>query len=216
MSVAAIRCVVYKCIPSLYIMTDDESEMNTSFSRLQRIDLDDLDDIIGCKARWVNKVKEKLNVNHENNLRSGEFNSSTITKMTLAQWTGEARDIMTRQGRLISKLEEVIELMKTEALADKAAVIRLQSDLLKSKDTELQSMKTAVQETVSSSVQAGIQSYSSVVSSKNSDIAPVFSPDALQKAVRTAIVEEDRSKNLLVFGFADKEGEDIIYRANCW
>jgi len=45
-----------------------------------------------------------------------------------------------------------MELMKTEALADKAAVIRLQSDLLKSKDAELQSLKTAVQETVQTSV----------------------------------------------------------------
>ena len=59
---------------------------------------------------------------------------------------------MTRQADLISNLQEAMELMKTEALADKAAVIRLQSDLLKSKDAELQSLKTAVQETVQTSV----------------------------------------------------------------
>ena len=50
---------------------------------------------------------------------------------------------MTRQSGLVSNLQEVIELMKTEALADKAAIIRLQSELLKSKDVELQTVKTA-------------------------------------------------------------------------
>ncbi len=188
-------------------MTDDE--LNTSFGRLQRMDLDDLDDIIGCKARWVNKVMQKLNVDLEDNLRDRVFNSSSITKVTLAQWTGEARNIMTRQGRLITKLEDVINLMKTEALADKAAVIRLQSELLKSKESELESVKTAVQETVNSSVQAGIQSYSAAVSSNIPNAAPVFTPDTLKKAVRTAMVEEDRSRNLLVFGFAEQQKENV-------
>ena len=179
-----------------------EDELNTSFARMQQIDLDDLDDIIGSRACWVNKMKQKLNVTEEGDLTPGVFNSSSITKTTLAGWTGEAREIMTRQAELISKLQDVIELMKTEALADKAAVIRLQSDLLKSKDAELQSMKTAVQETVQTSVQAGIKTYSSAVASNTSTV-PVFTPDILKKAVRTAIVEDDRSKNLLVFGLTE-------------
>ena len=182
-----------------------EDELNTSFARMQQIDLDDLDDIIGSRVCWVNKMKQKLNVTEEGDLTPGVFNSSSITKTTLAGWTGEAREIMTRQAELISKLQDVIELMKTEALADKAAVIRLQSDLLKSKDAELQSVKTAVQETVQTSVQAGIKTYSSAVAS-NMSTAPVFTPDILKKAVRTAIVEEDRSKNLLVFGLTEEGG----------
>ena len=188
-------------------MTDDD--LNTSFARLQRMDLDDLDDIVGCKAQWVDKVLRKLNVDLEENLRHHVFNSSSITKVTLAQWTGEARDIMTRQGRLISEFEEILNLMKTEALADKAAVIRLQSELLKNKESEIESMKTAVQETVNSSVQAGIQSYSSAVSSNIPDTAPVFTPDTLKKAVRTAMVEEDRSRNLLIFGLAEQQTENV-------
>ncbi len=61
-------------------MVDDE--LNTSFARLQRIDLDDMDDIIGCKARWVDMVLRKLNVDIEQNLRDRAFNSSSITKVT--------------------------------------------------------------------------------------------------------------------------------------
>ena len=188
-------------------MVDDE--LNTSAARLQRVDLDDLDDIIGSQANWVEKVKRKLEVEEEDNLTSDVFNSSSITKMTLAHWTGEAREIMTRQVELISNLQETIELMKTEALADKTAVIRLQSSLLASKDAELQSVKSAVQETVQTSVREGIQSYSSAVSGNISSTAPVFTPDTLKKAVRTAMVEEDRGKNLLVFGLTEEEEENI-------
>ena len=140
-------------------------------------------------------------------LMSSTFNSSAITKMTLSNWTGEAREIMTRQSHLISNLQEMIELMKTEALADKAAVIRLQSELLKSKDAELQSVRSAVQETVKTSVQAEIKTYSSVVSN-NISTAPVFTPEILKKAVRTAIVEEDRSKNVVIFGLEESEREN--------
>ncbi len=184
-----------------------DDELNTSFARLQRIDIDDMDDIIGSKANWIEKVKQKLGVDLEDNLLSSVFNSSAITKMTLSHWTGEAREIMTRQSDLISNLQDVIELMKTEALADKAAVIRLQSELLKSKDAELQSVRSAVQETVKTSVQAEIKTYSSAVTN-NISTAPVFTPEILKKAVRTAIVEEDRSKNLLIFGLEESEGEN--------
>ena len=45
-----------------------DEELNTSFARLQRIDLDDMDDIIGSKACWVDKVKRKLEVEEEHNL----------------------------------------------------------------------------------------------------------------------------------------------------
>ncbi len=183
--------------------------MNTSFHRLQRIDLDDLDDVIGCKARWISTVKRKLEVEEEFNLNHGAFNSSSISKMTLAHWTGEAREIMTRQARLISKLTEVVELMKTEALADKAAIIRLQSDLLKNKDAELQSVKIAVQDTVQTSVQEGIKTYSSAVSSNVASTAPVLTAHNLKKAVKTAMVEEDRNKNLFVFGLSEEEDKNI-------
>ncbi len=207
MPLAAIHCIIQ--LYTVYIMTDDD--METSFERLQRFDLDDMDDVIGCKARWVYKVKEKLDVKYEHNLKEGVFNSSAITKITLAYWTGEARDIMTRQSQLISKLNDIIDLMKTEALADKAAVIRLQSELLKSKEAELESVKTAVQETVQNSVQKGIQSYSSVVGSNITSTAPVITPESLKKVVQSVMVEEDRNKNLMVFGLAEEEKvEDAV------
>ena len=186
-----------------------EDSLNNSFAtKLQRIDLDDMDEIVGSQAQWLRTVKRDLNVDNEYNLTGDAFNSSQITKKKLATWTSDARDIMSRQAELISNLQEMIELMKTEALADKAAVIRLQSDLLRSKDAELVSVKNAVQESVQSSVKEGINSYSAAVASKMSSSVPVFTPESLKKVVRTVMVEEDRNRNLLVFGLAEEEPVD--------
>ena len=57
----------------------DDDKPNTSFARLQCIDLDNLDDIIGRKARWVEMVKRKLKVEEEYKLTQSVFNSSSIT-----------------------------------------------------------------------------------------------------------------------------------------
>ena len=43
---------------------------------------------------------------------------------------------------------------------------------------------------------------------------PDFTPDSLKKVVMTAIEEEDRSKNLMVFGLAEEEGEQIEEKIN--
>ncbi len=58
-------------------------------------------------------------------------------------------------------------------------------------------------------MQAGIQFYSSSVSSNIAGTAFVFTPDTLKKAVRTAMVEEDRRRNLLVFSLAEQQKENV-------
>ena len=62
---------------------------------------------------------------------------SVQTKAVLSGWLEDGCDVMGRQRDTISKMTEMIELLKTEALADKAAVIRLQGELLERKEEEL-------------------------------------------------------------------------------
>ena len=93
-----------------------------------------------------------MKVEDEDNLTQNKFNSSTITKVTLAGWLNGARDIMCRQAEMMAQQEEMIELLKTKSLADKAAVIRLQADLLHCKNNPLTSLQTAVETTVQTTV----------------------------------------------------------------
>ena len=132
--------------------------------------------------------------------------------MTLAKWLESARDIMTRQADIISRMQKTIEIQKTDSLEDKATIIKLQSDLIESKENQLLSLQTAVQETVQTTVQQEVQSYSAVVSKQSS--APAFSADSLKKAVKSAIAEEDRTKNIMIFGLQEDKGEKLESKIN--
>ena len=85
--------------------------------------------------------------------------------------------------------------MQTDSLADKAKIVKLQSELLQSKDTQLQSMQAVVENTVQTTVSKEIKQYSDVVAKQKS--APVMTQQSLtavKKVVKKAIEEEDRSR----------------------
>ena len=180
-------------------------DINHSFTRLQTFDLGELEDVEGCEARWLGVVKSTLKVQDRNQLTADKFMGPT--KQVLSRWLEEAQDVMGRQRDMMDNMKEIIELMKTEALADKKKVIKFQDELLECKDEQLRSLKSTVEATVVTTVQKGIQSYSDAVAKKSCGLD--FTPDSLKKVVMTAIEEEDRSKNLLVFGLAEEDGEEI-------
>ena len=183
---------------------EDDQDPNKSFARLQEFDLDDLDDVVGCRARWFAEVQKKLKVDGRVAMRSAKF--AVQTKAVLSGWLEDASDVMGRQSDTISKMTEMIELLKTEALADKAAVIRLQGELLERKEEELKALRTAVQTTVQDTVQTEIRSYGDVLKART---APAINPTIFKKVVKDVIKEEDRSKSLMVFGLAEEEGEQL-------
>lgn len=102
-------------------------------------------------------------------------------------------------------MNEIIELLKTEALGDKGTVIRLQSELLERKDEQLKSLHTVVQTTVQDTVQAEIRTYGDALKTPSA----VINPATVKKVVQDVIKDGDRSKNLLVFGLAEKDGEQL-------
>ena len=176
---------------------------------LNSIDADELELLTGCKLQWVEEAKKTVKVDNEVDLKIDRFNSSSITKMTLATWLGGARDIMTRQANMIARMQKIIEQQKTESLSDKKDIIKLQSDLISSKDYQLLSIQSAVQNTVQSTVQREVKLYSAAVSKNISSTAPVLSPDSVKQAVKSAIAEEDRGKNIMVFGLGEENNEQL-------
>ena len=67
---------------------------------------------------------------------------------------------------------------------------------------------TSVHTAVKDGVSAGIESYSSAVSGGSEKQQPQQTI-ALKKAMKEVVDEEDRSRNLVVFGLAEEEGEDL-------
>ena len=171
-----------------------------------------VESVMEKKTKWFEETMKTVKVRKEQELTVDRFNSSSITKMTLAKWLESASDIMTRQTDIISRMQKAIEMQKTDSLEDKAAIIKLQADLIESKDHQLRSLQSAVQETVQATVQQEVKSYSAVVAKGNT--APAISPDSLKQALKSAIAEEDRTKNIMIFGLCEEENEQLASKVD--
>ena len=181
-------------------------DLDTSFRQLQTFDVDELDDIDAAQSNWIEKVKQELKCNEEDNLSKELF--ARPNKSVLSQWLAESREIMCRQRTMMENMKHVIGTMKTEALADKATVIKLQGELLERKEEQLASLQTAVRNSVQDSVKTEIQTYSAALN-KPTAAAAAISPGAFKKVVKEVIEDEDRSKNLMVFGLSEETGEQL-------
>ena len=141
-------------------------------------------------------------------LSSANFmKDSKITRQVMADWLQRAVQVMNGQFMVMRDYKAIIDLMKIEAIADKTKVVNAQEKLLELKDEQLNTLTTAVQSTVQNSVEKEIKQYSQVLTTKSS--GTVVSHGALKSVVKSALKEEDRSKNLVVFGLVEQEKEQL-------
>ena len=70
-------------------------------------------------------------------------------------------------------------------------------------------LKSAVKTTVQDTVQEEIKTYSEAVGSQNSKMEAIQVEESVKLAVKSAIREDDRSKNVMIFGLAETENEQI-------
>ena len=179
------------------------TEKTTAADWLDSYDWDELEDVEGSSSRWFYNAQQKLNVNSRSELTSAKFLTSRITKETMSYMLHDARDLLERQLNVISTFKDIIDLMKTEALVDKTKVIKAQEKLLECQSEQLSGVKSAVQ----NSVQQEIKLYSEAVAKKSSET--VVTQESLKGVVRSAIEDEDRSKNLVIFGLNEEDGEKL-------
>ena len=62
---------------------------------------------------------------------------------------------------------------------------------------------------VDTAVDNGIRSYSQALSRTIKDSVPVLSERTLKKVVQEAVTDEDRSRNIVVFGLSEEASEDL-------
>ena len=96
-----------------------------------------------------------------------------------------------------------------------ASLITLQSELIASKDAQLKAVTATVETVVKESVE---KSYSQVAAftanSQPVESPPVISSEVIQRAVRDFTEGEERSRNLLVFGLQEEDGEVVGERVS--
>ena len=180
---------------------EDDPNLTQSQENIQFFDFDEQEDLEGCVARWCIKLGKELNMD----VRDIDFFSCNKfmgkNKHTLTDWLLGAVDLVCRQRNQIDIMMETIEYFKRE-------VIMVQGELLVHKDEELKLLRTEVGKTVKRRVltPTGYQSYSAAVQ-KNSDTICIS--EKLKKATKSVAAEEDRSRNLIVYGLKEEKEEKL-------
>ena len=104
-------------------------------------------------------------------------------------------------------LKEEAGWLKTATINAQQSVIGLQTELLECKNKKLESVQSAVCNVVAESVKSEMKSYSAVAATANKKIsAPEIK--TFTKAMKLVVQEEDRSKNIIVFGLQESVDED--------
>ena len=113
-------------------------------------------------------------------------------------------------GRKIEELNSHVVKGQEKVIGLQQEILKNKEELLKNKDAQLASFQTSVRDEVASvntAVQSEIRKSWSKVAEQGS--TKPISTAKLKEAVKSVIVEEDKSKSIMIFGKAEVENEDV-------
>ena len=125
--------------------------------------------------------------------------NTKITKNTLANAIVNLVSVLNTAHSVLKCASVRIEELQSECIDKQKSVISLQEELIQNKNEEA----TAVQSAVTSE----IKSWADIVSKTGSKTA--VTAQTIQRAVKTAIGEDQRYKNIVVFGLQEAANEDL-------
>ena len=129
-----------------------------------------------------------------------------MTRDIMAQQLSAAFRLIHKQIEIINKLENQTQVLKTD-------VINVQNELISAKNEQLLELKETVVSSVSSvgdSVKTQLKTYSEAVQvSGNQAGKNLLDQNTLKTVVKHVVAEEDRSRNLIVFGLSENASEQI-------
>ncbi len=98
--------------------------------------------------------------------------------------------------------------VKTQMFESQQKIIELQSELLASKNEQLDSLKASVTSSVQKTVETEFKTYSSAVV-QGQDQKQALVPGNLKTVVKEVVEQEDRSRNIMVFGLPEEADEQL-------
>ena len=136
-------------------------------------------------------------------------NFSKLNKPEIVDVCGRAFDYTNFLMDTVESYRNAVTRLQTQLIEKQEQVISVQAELSACKTEQLEAMKKTVSSSVADSVKAEFKSYSSVVQSLPPP-SPVISPETLTTVVKTIVAEEDRSRNLLIFGLPEEKEEEKL------
>ena len=136
-------------------------------------------------------------------LRSSQASKNEIAEMADASWR-----MCFLQHRLIQKFRPQIAEAMCEA---KDRIIDLQDQLVKKKDEEIEQLRS-----LADRVETSVKSYSEAVdvAAQQAQASPPDLKQSVREAVKEVAQEGDLARNMMVFGLAEEEQQDLEKRVS--
>ena len=165
--------------------------------------------VMNDAPKWMRETFALLpsDITHPNAVFKEAFvNRPNITRNIMGERISEAMRIIYNQNMVITNLENQTQLLKTE-------LIKRQEDIISAKNEQLVELKEAVKLSVLSvedAVKTELKTYSDAVQESGSKGgANLIDQNTLKSVVKDVVAEEDRSRNIIVFGLPEEPTEQI-------
>ena len=174
----------------------------------------DLEDLLARCFAWLPKATEQVGCTEAVNVTSA--NCKQAMKPTLVALFTEAFHLVRFQADKMKQMKAELSSTKSQLIENQKWVISLQEQIIDSKDSQLEAVKTVVETSVESNLKEQFKSYSAAAAENvmvcQADTDGLSNPATLRKVVKSVVQEEDRSKNVIIFGLQERKGENIKER----
>ena len=134
---------------------------------------------------------------------------------TLAVLFAESYHLVRFQHEKMKQLTAELSSTKSQLIENQKWVISLQEQVIDCKEQQLKAVQASVKTSVEDSVKQQFKSYSEAVQENVMVCQPEgqsVTPEILRKVVQSVVQEEDRSRNVMVYGIIEEKKENLAQR----
>jgi molybdopterin-biosynthesis enzyme MoeA-like protein len=178
-------------------------------------DMKEIEDLLGKSSAWLPKAMEQVGCTAPVDVTSAACRHAM--KETLVLLFTESYHLVRFQNERMKQLKAELSSTKSQLIENQKWVISLQEKVLDCKEQQLVAVQTAVKTTVEDSVKEQFKSYSDAVQDNVMVVqpdVPAITPKVLKEVMQSIVQEEDRCKNLMVFGIPEEDSEDLTERVH--
>ena len=173
----------------------------------------DLEDLLGKCSAWLPKAMEQVGCTAPVDVTLGSCKRAM--RDTLALLFSESFHFVRLQTEKMKQLKAELSSTKSQLIENQKWVISLQEQIIDIKENELDAVKTVVKTSVESNLKEQFKSYSEAAAENVMVCKPdhgLTDPATLKRVVKSVVQEEDRSRNVVIFGLPEKKDENVEER----
>ena len=172
----------------------------------------ELEDLLGKCSAWLPKAMEQVGCTAPVDVTSAACKRAM--KDTLGLLFSESFHYVRLQVEKMKQLKAELSSVKSQLIENQQWVISLQEQIIDNKDKQLDAVQTVVKSSVESNLKEQFKSYSKAAA-ENVMVCQADSladPATLKKMVKSVVQEEDRSRNVVIFGLPEQKNENVEAR----